>query len=36
MYIPEFWCGVVCTILSEVLGVVAYAIYCNVKAGKKK
>lgn len=35
MYIHPFVCGVVCTVLTEVAGFIAYAIYCNQKNDKK-
>lgn len=31
MYIPPFFCGVIATILSEAIALVAYAIYLNRK-----
>ena len=31
MYIPPFWCGVIATILSEVIALVVYAIYLSRK-----
>lgn len=31
MYIPEFWCGVIATILVECIAIVAYGIYLNIK-----
>lgn len=31
MYIPEFWCGVAATILSEVIALVVYGIYLNFR-----
>ncbi len=33
MYIPEFWCGVIATILTEIGLIVASALYYS---GKKK
>lgn len=27
MYIPEFWCGVVATILFEIIAVIIFGIY---------
>ncbi len=35
MYIPQFWCGVVATILVEILAVIGIVVYCNVKDKKK-
>lgn len=31
MYIPEFWCGVGATLLTELIGVIAYAVWQNRK-----
>lgn len=31
MYIPEFWCGVFLTIGVEMLSLIAYGIYLNIK-----
>ena len=31
MYINLFWCGVVATILVELAGIIAYAIYQDLK-----
>lgn len=31
MYINLFWCGVVATILAELAGIIAYAIYQDHK-----
>lgn len=36
MYIPEFWCGVVVTLVVEVVAVIAYAVYSDHKKGEKK
>ncbi len=36
MYIPEFWCGVVATIITEVIIAIAYSIYADHKKGDKK
>lgn len=36
MYIPEFWCGVGATIITEVIAVIIYAIYVDHKKGGKK
>lgn len=27
MYIPEFWCGVIATILAEIVGAIAVTIF---------
>nr|DAF82249.1 MAG TPA: hypothetical protein [Caudoviricetes sp.] len=27
MYIPEFWCGVIATILAEIVGTIAVTIF---------
>lgn len=35
MYINPFWCGVIATILTELTGIIGYAIYLNIK-GKNK
>lgn len=29
MYIPEFWCGVAATIITEVIIAIAYSIYAD-------
>ena len=34
MYIPEFVCGIATTIIVELVAIVAYAVYLNIK--KKK
>lgn len=31
MYINPFWCGVIATILTELTGIIGYAIYLNIK-----
>jgi hypothetical protein len=31
MYIPQFWCGVVATILFELALFIVFLIYCNFK-----
>ena len=31
MYMPPFWCGVIATILSEVIALVVYAFYLDRK-----
>lgn len=31
MYIPPFWCGVIATIVSEVVALIAYAVYLDRK-----
>lgn len=36
MYIPEFWCGVAATIITEVIIAIAYSIYADHKKGGKK
>ena len=33
MYIPEFWCGVILTIVLEIVAAVAGTIYVNHKKG---
>lgn len=33
MYIPEFWCGVAATIVTEVIAAIAYAVYSSHKKG---
>lgn len=33
MYIPEFWCGVIITVLAEVG---AFILYCIFQSGRKK
>lgn len=35
MYIPEFWCGVAATIITEIIAI-AYSIYADHKKGGKK
>lgn len=35
MYIPEFWCGVVATVLVEITTVIVGIIVANVKENKK-
>ncbi len=35
MYINPFWCGVIGTILTELAGIIGYAIYFNVKEKNK-
>lgn len=34
MYISEFWCGVIATILSELVATIATCIYVSKKGGK--
>lgn len=34
MYIPEFWCGVIATFVSEVVALIVYSIYTNVRNKK--
>lgn len=29
MYIPEFWCGVIATLLSEIIGLFALSVYLH-------
>lgn len=36
MYIPEFWCGVAATIITEVIIAIAYSIYADHKKGGKE
>lgn len=31
MYIPEFWCGVIATVVFEVAALIGYGIYLNCK-----
>ncbi len=31
MYIPEFWCGVIVTVVFETLSLIGYGIYLNCK-----
>lgn len=31
MYINPFWCGVIATILTELTGIIGYAIYLSIK-----
>lgn len=35
MYINPFWCGVISTILTELAGIIGYAIYLNIKEKNK-
>lgn len=35
MYINPFWCGVIATILTELIGIIGYSIYLNVKEKNK-
>lgn len=35
MYIPEFWCGVIVTVIVEFCALVIYSVYLNIKRGKK-
>jgi len=35
MYIPEFWCGVAATIITEVIIAIAYSIYADHKKVRK-
>ena len=35
MYVPEFVCGVVATILAEIILLVAYVIYDDIKKKRK-
>lgn len=35
MYINPFWCGVIVTILTELTGIIGYAIYLNIKEKNK-
>lgn len=35
MYIPEFWAGVLCTVTSEMIALIAVIICALIKAGKK-
>lgn len=36
MYIPEFWVGVVATILSEIIALIIFAAYCTRHCGGRK
>lgn len=36
MYINPFWCGVIATILTELIGIIGYSIYLNVKEKNKR
>lgn len=36
MYIPEFWCGVIATILFEIGLIIVLSVYFNLKGGEKK
>ena len=35
MYIHPFWCGVIATILVEILGLIGFIVYCTLKDKKK-
>lgn len=35
MYINPFWCGVIVTTLTELAGIIGYAIYLNIKEKNK-
>ena len=35
MYIPEFWAGVIITVLVEFLVILGYGLWVNYKRGKK-
>lgn len=35
MYIPEFWCGAIATILIEFSAIIAYSFYFNVRKKEK-
>lgn len=35
MYIPEFWCGVLATLLFEVGALILYGIYLKQKISRK-
>lgn len=35
MYINPFLCGVIATILTELTGIIGYAIYLNIKEKNK-
>lgn len=35
MYIPEFWCGVIATILFEIGSIIVLSVYFNLKGGEK-
>lgn len=36
MYIEPFWCGVLATIIVEILAFITYAIYVAIKSMKKQ
>lgn len=36
MYIPEFWCGVIVTILSELVATIVSCIYFSKKGGDER
>lgn len=36
MYIPEFWCGVIATILSELIATIVSSIYLSKKGGNEE
>ncbi len=36
MCINEFWCGVIATILAELVAIIGYAISTNAKKDNKK
>ena len=36
MYIPEFWCGVIATVVFEVLLIIGHGIYLNCKKERRR
>ena len=36
MYIPEFWCGVILTILVELIAILVMSIFATMKDRKEK
>lgn len=36
MYIPEFWCGVAATVLTEIIAYISLAVIVAAKDNKKK
>lgn len=35
MYINPFLCGVIATVLTELVGMIIFVIYCNIKVKNK-
>lgn len=36
MYIPEFWCGVILTILVELIAILVMSMFATIKERKEK